>query len=56
MNDTMTLRGFVATDVKTSTTPGGVPTASFRMGCTERRFDKALGVWMDVHTNCLVVT
>ncbi|MDJ0319824.1 single-stranded DNA-binding protein [Pseudarthrobacter sp. PS3-L1] len=55
MNDTMTLRGFVATDVKTSTTPGGVPTASFRMGCTERRFDKALGVWMDVHTNWFAV-
>ena len=29
MTDNITVRGFVATEIKTSTTPGGVATASF---------------------------
>ena len=32
MNDSITVRGFVATEIKSSTTPGGVATASFRLG------------------------
>ncbi len=51
MSDYITFRGFVATDVKTSTTPGGVGTASFRLGSTARRFDRASGSWVDGHTN-----
>jgi single-strand DNA-binding protein len=51
MSDYQTFRGFVATDVKTSTTPGGVSTASFRLGSTARRFDRASGTWVDTHTN-----
>jgi single-strand DNA-binding protein len=51
MNDTITIRGFVATEIKTSTTPGGVPTASFRFGSTGRRFDRASNSWVDLPTN-----
>lgn len=51
MSDYQTFRGFVATDVKTSTTPGGVGTASFRLGSTARRFDRASSAWVDSHTN-----
>lgn len=51
MSDYQTFRGFVATDIKTSTTPGGVGTASFRLGSTARRFDRASGSWVDGHTN-----
>lgn len=51
MSDYITFRGFVATDVKTSTTPGGVGTASFRLGSTARRFDRDSGSWVDGHTN-----
>lgn len=51
MSDYQTFRGFVATDIKTSTTPGGVGTASFRLGSTARRFDREAGTWVDGHTN-----
>ena len=55
MSDTITIRGFVATEVKTSTTPGGVATASFRIGSTTRRYDKGAGAWVDGHTNWFTV-
>ncbi|BAS17717.1 single-stranded DNA-binding protein 2 [Arthrobacter sp. Hiyo8] len=51
MNDIITVRGFVATEPKSSTTPGGTRTASFRLGSTERRFDRANDVWADGNTN-----
>lgn len=51
MNDIITVRGFVATEPKSSTTPGGTGTASFRLGSTERRFDRSNDVWVDGHTN-----
>lgn len=51
MSDFITVRGFVATDVKTSTTTGGVPTASFRLASTTRRFIKETGTWADGQTN-----
>jgi single-strand DNA-binding protein len=51
MSDYMTFRGFVASEIKTSTTPGGVGTASFRFGSTARRYDKATGTWVDLYTN-----
>ncbi|HEY8754598.1 MAG TPA: single-stranded DNA-binding protein [Arthrobacter sp.] len=55
MSDYITFRGFVATDIKTSTTPGGVGTASFRLGSTARRYDRASGTWVDLHTNWFTV-
>jgi single-strand DNA-binding protein len=51
MGDFITVRGFVATDITTSTTPGGVATASFRIGSTGRRYDRSAGAWVDGHTN-----
>ncbi|MDQ0756145.1 single-stranded DNA-binding protein [Arthrobacter sp. B3I4] len=55
MNDSITVRGFVATDIKSSTTPGGVATASFRLGSTGRRFDRATNTWVDLNTNWFTV-
>ncbi|OFI39591.1 single-stranded DNA-binding protein [Arthrobacter sp. SW1] len=55
MNDIITVRGFVASEVKTSTTPGGIATASFRMGSTERRFDRVSNTWTDGNTNWFTV-
>ncbi|MEZ2390101.1 single-stranded DNA-binding protein [bacterium RCC_150] len=55
MNDTITVRGFVATEPKSSTTSGGTPTASFRLGSTDRRFDRANNVWVDGNTNWFTV-
>lgn len=55
MSDYMTFRGFVATDIKTSTTTTGVGTASFRLGSTARRFDRPTNTWVDTHTNWFTV-
>jgi single-strand DNA-binding protein len=55
MNDSITVRGFVATEIKSSTTPGGVATASFRMGSTGRRFDRSANAWVDGNTNWFTV-
>ena len=55
MNDNITVRGFVASEIRTSTTPGGVGTASFRLGSTERRFDRTANAWVDGNTNWFTV-
>jgi single-strand DNA-binding protein len=55
MNDIITVRGFVASEIRSSTTPGGTGTASFRLGSTERRFDRANDVWVDGNTNWFTV-
>jgi single-strand DNA-binding protein len=55
MNDTITLRGFVASEVKSSTTTRGTATASFRLGTTERRYDRASNTWIDGTTNWYTV-
>ena len=51
MSDNITVRGFVASEIRSSTTPGGVATASFRLGSTERRYDRASSTWVDGNTN-----
>ncbi|XAS69545.1 single-stranded DNA-binding protein [Micrococcaceae bacterium Sec5.7] len=55
MSDNITVRGFVASEIKSSTTPGGVATASFRLGSTDRRFDRASSTWVDGNTNWFTV-
>jgi len=55
MSETITIRGFVATEITSSTTPGGVATASFRLGSTTRRFDRESKTWGDGHTNWFTV-
>lgn len=55
MNDSITVRGFVASEIRSSTTPGGVATASFRLGSTERRFDRSANAWVDGNTNWFTV-
>ncbi len=51
MSDNITVRGFVASEIRSSTTPGGVATASFRLGSTERRYDRTSSTWIDGNTN-----
>ncbi|MGY2746156.1 single-stranded DNA-binding protein [Arthrobacter sp. UYCu723] len=55
MSDNITVRGFVASEIRSSTTPGGVATASFRLGSTERRYDRASNAWIDGNTNWFTV-
>lgn len=55
MSDNITVRGFVATEIRSATTPGGVATASFRLGTTERRYDRGSSTWVDGNTNWFTV-
>ncbi len=51
MNENITVRGYVATDVRLTLAPSGLPIAGFRMCSTERRLDRSTGTWVDGHTN-----
>jgi single-strand DNA-binding protein len=51
MSDTITLRGYVATEVRSTTADSGLAIASFRMCTTERRYDRDAGSWVDGQTN-----
>lgn len=55
MKDLITIRGFVATEVTSTTTARGTATASFRVGVTSRRFDEPTKAWVDAHTNWFTV-
>jgi single-strand DNA-binding protein len=57
MNETLiTVVGHVATEPTLRTTAGGVRVAGFRLASTERRFDKGVGGWRDLHTTFYTVT
>ena len=55
MSETITVRGFVATDPRTNTTNGGDIVSSFRLAATDRRYDRDANVWVDGHTNWFTV-
>ncbi|MGA5822404.1 single-stranded DNA-binding protein [Kitasatospora sp. NPDC094028] len=52
----MTLLGNVASEVSYGETGSGVPMASFRLGCTDRRYDRERECWVDGETQWLTVT
>ncbi|MCC9196299.1 single-stranded DNA-binding protein [Arthrobacter sp. zg-Y820] len=51
MSDTITVRGYVATEVRSTTADSGLAIAGFRMCTTERRYDRETGSWVDGQTN-----
>lgn len=52
----VTIVGIVATEVTYGETGSGVPMAKFRLGCTERRYDRQRECWADGETQWLTVT
>lgn len=56
MNDLLTVRGFVASEVRTNLTEQGWPVATFRLGSTERRYDRVNAQWVDAGTNWYTVS
>ncbi|WP_188298291.1 single-stranded DNA-binding protein, partial [Streptomyces sp. CBMA156] len=52
----VTVIGNVATEVSYGETTGGVPMANFRLGCTERRYDRQRECWVDGETQWVTVT
>ncbi|MEZ0090309.1 single-stranded DNA-binding protein [Streptacidiphilus sp. EB129] len=56
MNGTMvTLVGQVASEVRYTTTVGGVPVASFRLAATDRRYDRQRQGWVDGDTSTFTI-
>ncbi|MBF9070484.1 single-stranded DNA-binding protein [Streptacidiphilus fuscans] len=56
MNGAMvTLVGVAVSQVRYSTTQGGVPVAHFRLAATERRFDRPRQVWVEGDTSFFTV-
>lgn len=51
MTDIITVRGYVATDVRLTSAQSGLAVAGFRMCSTDRRFDRETNAWVDGHTN-----
>lgn len=51
MSDTITVRGYVATEVRSTTADSGLAIANFRMCTTDRRYDRDTGTWVDGQTN-----
>ncbi|MHA7181127.1 single-stranded DNA-binding protein [Arthrobacter sp. MDB2-24] len=51
MTDIITVRGYVATEVRLTVASSGLAITGFRMCSTERRFDRETGTWVDGHTN-----
>lgn len=56
MTETVTVRGFLGSDVRHVITEKGLPISTFRVGSTPRRFDRERGEWVDGDTNWFTVT
>lgn len=51
MSESITVRGFVASEVRRHDTQSGDELATFRLGATERRFNRQQNTWEDGETN-----
>ena len=56
MSDTITITGLIATTPRHIVTSEGLPITSFRLASSQRRFDKASGMWVDVSTNWYTIS
>ncbi|GAA2175735.1 single-stranded DNA-binding protein [Arthrobacter parietis] len=51
MSNYVTIRGFVGTEIKCAVAGSGLPIAKFRLGSSDRYFDKKTNAWVDGDTN-----
>ncbi|WP_137843416.1 single-stranded DNA-binding protein [Microbacterium sp. 2FI] len=56
MSDTITITGVVGTDPQHKRTPNGTVVTEFRLASGQRRYDKAVGAWVDDGTNWYTVS
>lgn len=54
--ETLHLTGLVATTPRHLVTQDGLPITSFRLACSQRRFDRSQNKWVDGETNWYTVT
>lgn len=55
MSTTITVVGTIATDPRTTTSPGRTTFCTFRLASTERKFDRERNQWMDGDTNWFTI-
>lgn len=55
MSQHISVIGQVATEPKLFSPEGGVQFCTFRLACTERRFDSQKGEWVDAETNWFTI-
>ncbi|WRH26472.1 single-stranded DNA-binding protein [Arthrobacter sp. JZ12] len=51
MSNYVTIRGFVGTEVRCAVAGSGLPITKFRLGSTDRYFDKKTNTWVDGEIN-----
>ena len=56
MSENITVAGLVATTPRHLITQDGLPITSFRLACSNRRFDREQNKWVDGDTNWFTVT
>ncbi len=56
MSENITVAGLVATTPRHLITQDGLPITSFRLACSNRRFDREQNKWVDGETNWFTVT
>jgi len=56
MSQSISTTGLVATTPRHLVTQDGLPITSFRIACSQRRFDAGRGIWVDGETNWYTVT
>jgi len=56
MSDNITVAGLVATTPRHLITQDGLPITSFRLACSQRRFDRQQSKWVEAETNWYTVT
>lgn len=56
MSENITVSGLVATTPRHLVSADGLPITSFRLACSNRRFDRSLMKWVDGETNWFTIT
>ena len=56
MSENITVAGLVATTPRHLITQDGLPITSFRLACSNRRFDREQNKWVDGETNWFTIT
>lgn len=56
MSELISVAGLVATTPRHLVTQDGLPITSFRLACSQRRFDRSQNKWIDGETNWFTVT
>ncbi|MFT4147402.1 MAG: single-stranded DNA-binding protein [Micrococcaceae bacterium] len=55
MPENFTVRGWIATDIRSKVSEKGVPIVTFRLACPERKYNKETDIWEDMYTSWFTI-